>query len=72
VADEDTPLKRPIGMAGLFALVGVADAGYGLVQHRYLHIAVGLLLIVSGLTMGYRVWRAHRRRYDAEAAGRES
>lgn len=68
---DTTPVKRPLGFPSIVTLIGVAAAADGLLKHRWFFLVPGLLFVVGGVALGYRTWRAYRRRYDADAAGRE-
>ena len=58
MTEPGTPLKRTIQGPGLLALLGVIAVGDGLARRHYGLAAFGFLLIVVGVALGYRAWRA--------------
>jgi hypothetical protein len=58
MTEPSAPLRRPIQGPALLALLGVIAVGDGLARRHYGLVAFGLLLIVVGVALGYRAWRA--------------
>ena len=60
---DNSPLKRPIGLHGFVALLGVIGLGAGVAKRHYTVAAAGLLFVALALRLAYREWRSHNDRH---------